>query len=127
MAATLALVCLASLVNPCIAGYALEDDYNPSNFFDKFSFFTAGDPTNGFVTYTDQSTAQDAGLVSVSSDSVYVGVDHENITPGGRPSVRLTSNADYNHGLFILDLAHMPYGCGTWPAFWMFGPAWPTR
>jgi hypothetical protein len=20
----------------------------------------------------------------------------------------------------------MPVGCGTWPAFWMFGPDWPN-
>lgn len=25
-----------------------------------------------------------------------------------------------------MDVAHMPTGCGTWPAFWMVGPDWPT-
>lgn len=30
-------------------------------------------------------------------------------------------------GVFIADIAHMPGGiCGTWPAFWMFGPNWPA-
>jgi len=28
--------------------------------------------------------------------------------------------------LFIIDLAHMPTGCGTWPAFWTVGPNWPN-
>ena len=28
--------------------------------------------------------------------------------------------------LFIVDLAHMPAGCGTWPAFWLVGPGWPN-
>lgn len=30
-------------------------------------------------------------------------------------------------GVFIADIAHMPGGaCGSWPAFWMFGPNWPN-
>ena len=40
----------------------------------------------------------------------------------------LSTKNTYNHGLFILDLAHMPGGaCGTWPAFWMLGPDWPNN
>lgn len=60
--------------------------------------------------------------------------------------MRITSNRSYNHGLFILDLAHMPGGiCGTWPACkfpsnseldhfslttdldWLVGPNWPNE
>ncbi len=50
-----------------------------------------------------------------------MGVDHTNIaTSSGRASVRLTSQKSYNHGLVILDLAHMPGGiCGTWPALYV--------
>ena len=25
----------------------------------------------------------------------------------------------FNRGLFLLDLRHMPAGCGAWPAFWL--------
>lgn len=104
-----------------IAGYVLEDDYSPSNFFDMFSFFTSSDPTHGFVDYVDQSTAQSQGYISTTASTIYIGTDHDNVTPNGRPSVRLTSNKAYNSGsLIILDLAHMPGGiCGTWPAFWV--------
>ncbi len=45
----------------------------------------------------------------------------------GRDSVRIASTTAYNEALFILDLQHMPEGCGTWPAFWTIsrdGP-WP--
>jgi hypothetical protein len=58
-----------------------------------------------------------------------MGVDHLNVATGlGRSSVRVTSVKSYNHGLIILDLAHMPGGvCGTWPAFWMVGPNWPNN
>lgn len=34
-------------------------------------------------------------------------------------SVRITSNKNYTGGLFILDAAAMPTGCGTWPSFWV--------
>lgn len=109
------------------ANYALIDNYTPQNFFSMFTFFTDHDPTNGFVQYVNQSTALSTGLINNTRDSVYIGVDHTNITPNGRPSVRLTSNKSYNHGLILLDLSHMPDGCGTWPAFWTVGPNWPNK
>ena len=98
--------------------YVLQDDYGTSDaFFDKFTFFTDTDPTHGFVKYVDRGTAQNAGLVSADGRSVYMGVDFKNQASGGRQSVRISSNKSYNHGLFILDLQHMPGGiCGTWPA-----------
>ncbi|KAL6235639.1 hypothetical protein BDW75DRAFT_250711 [Aspergillus navahoensis] len=87
------------------AAYVLQDDYSPDVFFDMFTFYT--------------------GLISTGS-SVYMGVDHTNIASSGRQSVRLSSTQTYHHGLFIIDLAHMPTGCGTWPAFWILGPDWPN-
>lgn len=29
-------------------------------------------------------------------------------------------------GISVIDLEHMPSGCGTWPAFWSVGPNWPS-
>ncbi len=77
-----------------------------------------GDPTHGYVNYVDQVTAQNTGLIDIKNNQVYLGVDKTNsASDSGRSSVRLTSTASYNHGLFILDLAHMPGSvCGTWPA-----------
>ncbi|GAB1204121.1 hypothetical protein APSETT445_002770 [Aspergillus pseudonomiae] len=90
------------------AAYTLQDDYGTdSAFFDKFSFFTGGDPTHGFVKYVDRGAAQSAGLINADG-SIYMGVDYKNAAPDGRQSVRISSNKVYNHGLFILDLAHMP-------------------
>lgn len=36
---------------------------------------------------------------------------------------------EYNKGLFVLDVKHMPGGiCGTWPAFWSLGrEPWPVK
>jgi hypothetical protein len=47
--------------------------------------------------------------------------DHTNVlsTAGpGRSSVRLRSIAQWQHGVFVWDIRHMPQGCGTWPAAW---------
>jgi hypothetical protein len=44
------------------------------------------------------------------------GVDTVNKDQAGRASVRLTSKKVYNHGLIVIDVEHMPVGCGTWPA-----------
>ncbi|KAL2823169.1 concanavalin A-like lectin/glucanase domain-containing protein [Aspergillus cavernicola] len=107
------------------AAYVLQDDYTLATFFDMFTFFTDSDPTNGHVDYVDRATAQSGGLISTGS-SVYMGADHTNIASAGRQSVRLSSANSYHHGLFIIDLNHIPTGCGTWPAFWILGPDWPN-
>ncbi|KAI4730806.1 endo-1,3(4)-beta-glucanase [Aureobasidium sp. EXF-10728] len=122
------LFSLFSFVNLSIAGYVLQDDYNSAAFFDMFDFFTYTDPTHGFVQYIDQGTAWNTGLIGNANDKVYIGVDHTNVQPNGRPSIRLTSKNAYNSGsLVILDLEHMPgNSCGSWPAFWMVGPSWPN-
>ncbi|KAF2224318.1 concanavalin A-like lectin/glucanase domain-containing protein [Elsinoe ampelina] len=115
------------LVSSCSAGWVLKDDYNPSNFFSKFSFWTGPDPTHGHVNYVDQGTATANGLIKQRNGGIYMGVDYTNKAPNGRMSVRLTSNAKYNVGsLLILDIKHMPVGCGTWPAYWTVGPNWPN-
>lgn len=118
---------LMALAGEAMASYVLEDSYTPSNFFSMFEFFTGPDPTSGLVQFVNQSAAQAAGMIETSYGSVYMGVDHTSLAPNGRQSVRITSQKAYNHGLIILDVAHMPEGCGTWPAFWTVGPNWPSN
>ncbi|CAI7595483.1 unnamed protein product [Penicillium glandicola] len=111
------------------ATYTLSDDYGTSDsFFDKFTFYTDTDPTSGFVSYVDRTTASSNGLIN-TGNGVYIGVDHNNTaSQPGRQSVRLESTSTYKHGLVILDLAHMPSStCGSWPAFWMLGSNWPNN
>jgi hypothetical protein len=46
----------------------------------------------------------------------------------GRDSMRISSQNAYDEAIFVLDLAHMPAGCATWPSFWtksQTGP-WPV-
>ncbi|OAL55734.1 hypothetical protein IQ07DRAFT_176723 [Pyrenochaeta sp. DS3sAY3a] len=121
------LVLAAAVVDLSIAGYVLEDDYM-NDFYGNFDFFTGPDPTEGFVEYVDEATARDTSLInSTSTSAVQWGVDFKNITPQGRPSIRIESKKKYNSGLIVLDVEHMPFGCGTWPAFWTIGPKWPEN
>jgi len=119
------------------SGYSpqLTDNFVPNNFFNNFNFETANDPTHGYVNYVDQSTAQSKGYIQANASNdllvpgfaVYIGCDHSNISSGrGRDSVRLSSKKTWNQGVFIIDLSHMPTGCGTWPAYWTVGPNWPN-
>ena len=119
------IACIAGLAE---AGYTIEDVYNSTNFFSEFGFFTGTDPTGGFVKYASSSVANTASLGAISNNAVYLGVDHTTVNPeGGRAAVRLSSNKNYTHGLFVADISHMPGGiCGVWPAFWTFGPNWPS-
>jgi hypothetical protein len=67
--------------------------YDASNFFDEFSFFTSADPTYGFVSYVSQEAAENSNLV---------GVDSSTYNPaGGRASVRLSSNTAFGNILYF--------------------------
>ncbi|KAL3477302.1 concanavalin A-like lectin/glucanase domain-containing protein [Aspergillus californicus] len=111
--------------------YNLQASWEGKNILNHFNFFDGADPTNGFVTYTNQSYAEDAGLVKVTdTGSLYMGVDYETVLTAdgpGRDSVRIESNEYYDQGLYVFDIQHMPGSiCGTWPAFWTVGPDWPN-
>ena len=115
-------------VTRCNATYTLKNNYQGKTFFDTFSFFTASDPTNGFVDYVDRTTALNKGYIglsnhSLANDSIYIGVDHtSSASNAGRQSVRITSNATWTHALLAIDIYHMPTGCGLWPALWLVAP-----
>lgn len=109
--------------------WVIQDTYEGSTFFDTFDFYTGPDPTNGLVTFVDQQTAFNDGLAYVtSSNQVIMRGDNTTQLAYGvnRSSVRIASQAQYNMGLFILDLDMAPWGCGVWPAFWTVGDGpWP--
>jgi len=130
MTLTTVLTCIAALCTTGWAQYVLEDDYTAGgNFFDQFTFWDAPDPTNGFVNYVNQSTARNDKLITTQGGQYHMGVNTDDVvSSAGRSSVRITSNKSYNSGLVILDLEHMPSNvCGSWPAFWMVGPDWPSN
>lgn len=94
-----------------------------NNFINHYNFFEGKDPTLGYNTYVDKEHAETMGLYNVS---VLQNGKKERVvmttapTPQGpRKSIRLEGKTLFNSGLFIIDLQHMPVGCGVWPAFWM--------
>ncbi|KZT74648.1 glycoside hydrolase family 16 protein [Daedalea quercina L-15889] len=109
--------------------WTIQDSYEGSTFFDTFEFYTGEDPTHGTVNYTDRNTAFADGLAYVESDGTVV-MKGDNTTwlqeGQNRNSVRISSQKQYNTGLFILDLDMAPWGCGVWPAWWTVGGGtWP--
>ncbi|KAF4983183.1 hypothetical protein FZEAL_1340 [Fusarium zealandicum] len=114
--------------------YSLKDTYEGETFFDKFNYFTGFDPTHGLVHYVPQEQAQSLNLTYASSNSAFLRVDtsvgpqDEPNASTGRFSVRVESKKTYNDGLFIFDIKHTPYGCGTWPALWLTDSSnWPDN
>lgn len=109
--------------------WIIQDTYEGSTFFDTFNFYTGSDPTNGLVNFVDQQAAINDSLAYVTSDNKVImrGDNTTQLAYGvNRNSVRITSQAQYNMGLFILDLEMAPWGCGVWPAFWTVGNGvWP--
>jgi hypothetical protein len=84
---------------------------------------------DGICSYQSQAGATWSNLTWATNDSATIKVDtnYPN-TLGGRNSVRIQSKTTYNDGLFIFDILHTPYGCGTWPALWLSDAYnWPTN
>ncbi|KAK7442477.1 hypothetical protein VKT23_016074 [Stygiomarasmius scandens] len=105
-----------------------QDEYSGDTFFDRFHFFADVDPTHGTVNYVDQSFALDNGLAYVQDGTVFMKGDDTTWLGDGenRNSVRISSIAQYNTGLFILDINRAPWGCAIWPAWWTVGGGqWP--
>ncbi|KAF2175543.1 glycoside hydrolase family 16 protein [Zopfia rhizophila CBS 207.26] len=116
-----------ALTSLSAAKYTLKDDLSHKNFFPNFELFNGPDPTKGFVQYQSLGQAIENQYISYINKSVYLGVDFQNKTPEGRPSIRVEGTKRYNKGLLVADINHMPGSiCGTWPAMWMFESPWPT-
>ncbi|KAF2682506.1 glycoside hydrolase family 16 protein [Lentithecium fluviatile CBS 122367] len=115
---------LTSLQPALFQPYQLIREYNSSNVFKEFRFFTDPDPTSGTVQYVPFETAASTGLTGNGSDLIYLGVDKSNVympVGPGRPSARLESWMAFTEGLFVIDLTHDCWlwstaGLGDWPA-----------
>ncbi|CAK7566615.1 MAG: hypothetical protein SEPTF4163_004563 [Sporothrix epigloea] len=116
--------------------YTLKDTYSGESFFDNFDYFNNFDPANGFVHYVPAATAESLNLTYASSSSAVlrvdtsVGPESDPNASTGRFSVRVESKKQYNSGLFLFEVKHTPYGCGTWPALWLVDPnnnIWPAH
>ncbi|ORY74605.1 endo-beta-glucanase [Protomyces lactucae-debilis] len=109
--------------------YHLVEDYSGSSFFDGFNYEDAPDPTHGHVLYQSRKSAQAMNLTYIGNDGIaYLHTESYAQAPQGRPSIRISTKRTFTRGLFVLDLLHMPVGCGTWPAFWTTAVnGWPRK
>mmetsp|Transcript_47817 Transcript_47817/g.86172 ORF Transcript_47817/g.86172 Transcript_47817/m.86172 type:complete len:603 (-) Transcript_47817:135-1943(-) len=133
LSAAWALVLLCQPADATGAGglYEIQEQFVGTDFFSKWNFYTGGDPTHGTVEFVDYATAASRNLLSASADRVFMGADTtEVVTTGpGRKAIKILSKCQYDNGLFVLKVDHVPSSCGSWPAWWMFGEdsqhAWP--
>ena len=106
-----------------ISRYALQDHYTGHDFLAAFEHQAIPDPTHGRVNYVCEQEALARGLTVPSplNDGIILRSDSENaLDPNGpgRASVRIRSRREYTTHVVVLDVRHIPVGCGTWPAFW---------
>ena len=137
------------------ASFYLKDKWVGNDFFRDWNWETTNDPTHGRVNYVSQAEAIGknlsygtsslrfslilldiqihlTGTSSAENNALVMRADDWSIvdpSARGRDSVRISTQNAYGESIFVLDLAHMPAGCATWPAFWaksQKGP-WPQR
>ncbi|WWC58314.1 uncharacterized protein I303_100854 [Kwoniella dejecticola CBS 10117] len=130
--ATRNFVLALPLINTALAAtYTLSKTWKGNDFFEGFTWWEWDDPTQGRVNYVNQETAIARNLSYVNGENFVMRGDSTNVvdpSSRGRDSVRIHSKDTYTDGILIMDVKHMPTGCGAWPAFWTCTKAgtWPA-
>lgn len=120
----LAFGVFALLATATSATYVRVASVDNTSFLEQFDFFTDTDPTNGYVDFVNETVALSTGLVRLGGGQIILAAETTD-TSSPRRTVRVQSKRIYTQGIFLIDLEHVPTGCGTWPAFWSSGPNWP--
>lgn len=118
--------------------YRLVQAQEGNAFFSFYDFYDGPDSLGsaGHNMYVSQKKAEELDIARVitekdtrtGEDEDFVYMSSAPTKQGPRDSVRLEGNTRFDRGLFILDVRHMPNGCGIWPAFWMTDEAaWPRN
>jgi hypothetical protein len=133
------VVTSSKLLNPSSSSFSLRRATGPyrllqrqvgESFFEHYEFFDGDDSLGsaGYQTYVGEARAKKLNLANVTREKTKKGEEEKEFVymqsvagkdGGFRESVRLEGKQRFNRGLFVLDVAHMPSGCGVWPAFWM--------
>ncbi|KAI0700431.1 endo-beta-glucanase [Cytidiella melzeri] len=126
-----ALVTYFNLPTAFAATYGLTDNWIGSAFLSAFVHENIPDPTNGRVTYVDQATALSQNLTYAQGNTFIIRADDTTVLSAsgpGRNSIRVRSVNTYTTHVAVFDIAHMPEGCGTWPAVWETAETnWPNE
>jgi hypothetical protein len=105
-------------------------------FFDYYTFYEGPDSagSNGYITYVSEDRANEIGIANVTYEDDDLDIFYADSSQarqkepflylmsaptekGPRESIRLEGKKRFNRGLFIIDVRHIPAGCGVWPAF----------
>ncbi|KAI0341217.1 endo-beta-glucanase [Trametopsis cervina] len=116
-----ALVACSLLPSALAATYGLTDNHVGADFLNTFTHEAIADPTHGRVNYVNQATAVAQNLTYAHGNTLVLRADHTTVLSAsgpGRNSVRIRSVKTYKTHVSVFDIAHMPQGCGTWPAAW---------
>ncbi|KAI0769640.1 concanavalin A-like lectin/glucanase domain-containing protein [Trametes elegans] len=126
------LVSALYAATPAFAAYNLIKEYSGAQFFDGWNFYGNFDNlTNGDVTWVDQANATQSKLAFVNdAGHAVIKVDDTSFVPFNekRDSVRIETQDFFPVGsVVVFDATHLPFGCSTWPSFWMKGQDWPNN
>mmetsp|Transcript_23763 Transcript_23763/g.35465 ORF Transcript_23763/g.35465 Transcript_23763/m.35465 type:complete len:485 (-) Transcript_23763:447-1901(-) len=128
--------------------YKLVEHHEGKTFFDGYEFHDGPDSVGsaGYNMYVSKEKAESLDLISIETETLneakLYGRDYGNeekrqdfvymkslpTDEGPRDSIRLEGKRRFDRGLFVIDLHHMPAGCGVWPAFWLTDETnWPNN
>lgn len=134
-----------------VGPYELIERQEGDDFFGYYSFYEGPDSvgSNGYVNYVSEKRARDVAIANISHEideldnfyrrrslaeettakkEPFLYLKTAATEAGPRESIRLEGKRRFNRGLFIIDVRHMPVGCGAWPAFWLTDEAnWPVN
>lgn len=115
-----------------IGPYELSSVQEGSTFFDNYEFYDGPDSLGsaGYNNYVSKKRATQLNIANITKEDgeTFIFMSSSPTEKGPRESVRLEGKTRYDRGLFILDLRHMPAGCGVWPAWWLTDEAaWPDN
>ncbi|CDS01411.1 hypothetical protein, partial [Sporisorium scitamineum] len=79
--------------------WKLVKSYSGSSFFDDMDFYTNSDPTHGSVTYVDQNSARNQGLIYTNNGKATMKITANN---GWAQSVRINTKDSFTTGIFVL-------------------------
>lgn len=137
--------------NEPVGAYQLVERQEGMDFFSYYNFYEGKDSvgSNGYLDYVSEERALELGILNVTleqdPEDVYAlnltksSTNNVTVEPfiymgsaptkeGPRESIRLEGKRRFHRGLFIIDVRHMPAGCGVWPAFWLTDEAnWPVN
>jgi len=105
--------------------YALNWHAEGTTFFDEWEFLL-NDPNQGAAQYVDRAQAIQNRVIEAGQTAIMrAGPKGANLK---RMSAKIETTRKWKYFLMAIQMNHVPWGCGIWPAFWTRSPdvGWPN-